>query len=185
MSQLHGVGGDPRRRQSVGDNDEEIRSRSGRCRQSLARFGAQSAAEIWAAQVGISIRSGAIEANSFLPQPREILLDRRPVNGRNHSVARLRMRHGKAQHLLDGQRRAGTSETDARLSETAEGRPRCILAHAAQPPTCSSRAWAGSAKSLPSASARPARASHASNSGARRRPSASRTYSASWKDVDW
>ena len=109
-----------------------------------------------------------------------------------HRVARLRMRQVEREQRRGRQAVARAAERDPRVGERLQLRPRVLfdgVAHAEIPIQSFAPASSGTrdvaARNAPCASAISIVSSHSSNSGARRRPSTSRTYSWSWNDVLW
>ena len=107
-----------------------------------------------------------------------------------HRVARLRMREVEREQRCGRQAGARAAERDARVREAAQRVPRILIdwrwrlvVHHA--PIHSMSGCVACVSSAPRSSVMPIASSHASNSGARFRPSTSRTYSASWNDVLW
>ena len=113
------------------------------------------------------------------------------VQRRVHGIARQRVRLGEAQPLGGGQAGTGTAESDARHRVRAQAAPG--VGHVTHPRalqrgadrSASSACRAGAGSSRPSGAVMPTRASQASNSGARGRPSSARSAAASWKLVLW
>ena len=68
-------------------------------REPLAGLGAQAAAEIGPSQIGVAIGRRALDAQGLKTERREVGLDRLPVDGRVHGVARARVRHRELQDL--------------------------------------------------------------------------------------
>ena len=167
------------RRQTVGDHQGEVHGLAGRGGERGPRLLGEGAAEIGPAQIGGPVRGGGRNAQGLEAQGRDAGGDGRLVQGGVHGVAGLRMGETEAQHLAGGEPGPGPAEPDPRRGEAGEPRPG-ILAHAARPASdrpgmAATRRWFGPPGSrAPSASARPIRSSHASNSGARFRPSTSR-----------
>src|SRR5471032_3407576 len=108
-----------------------------------------------------------------------------------HGVAGLRMRKIKRKQWRRGQAAARSSQRNACVGETAQRVPRIgadgrrvIVEISHQALIHSSNGCvADGFNNLPRGSAIRIDSSQASNSGARRKPSTLRTYSASWNDV--
>src|SRR5476649_261331 len=108
-----------------------------------------------------------------------------------HSVAGLRMRKIKREQRRRRQAAARPAQRNARICKTAQLVPRIaadgrrgIVEISHQAPIHSSNGCvADGFNNMPRGSAIRIDSSHTSNSGARRKPSTLRTYSASWNDV--
>ena len=106
-----------------------------------------------------------------------------------HRVARLRMRQVERQQWRSRQTVTRAAQRDTRIGELPQRVPWILfeeVAHAMPIQSfapCSSGCCDDALSNVPRASVICIDSSHSSNSGARRRPSTSRTYRASWKDV--
>ena len=167
------------RRQPIADDDDDVRLRrqvGSESIQVLTGRGAQLAAEIGPAQIRAAIARRARDALGRKTERIDLAFNLVPVERRRHRIARLGVRQREGQHLARRHCRSRPAKTDAGVREAAQIVPGVGRGHAASPcACCSSGLPARGAASLPVLSVTPMRSSQASNSGARFRPSASRT----------
>ncbi len=176
----------------------------------LERFGgsrSEAPPEVRPPEIGFAVGGAAFDAKAFHTELGfQLLVQAGGVERGADGVSRLGVGQVEGQHFVSGKRVAGASESDARGGVTPKKRPGIlyndgsvqvigILRFAQNGTSCygasSMRAdwsWRGSSRPpmrRPAESTSSMRASQSSNSGAGRRPSTSRRYSASWNDVLW
>ena len=183
-----GVAVDRERRQPVGHHHGQV----GADVRQLGALG-QAAAQVRALQVGGPVRGRRADLEHL--EPGEALPDEGRVEGGVDGVLGRGVRGPELQLARGGQRVAGPAEGDPGPGRLPQHLPRVgrrggRRLQGAHAPAEASRARApgasaGRLSTWPASSMSPVRTSHASNSGAGRRPSTCRAVSTSWKLSDW
>ena len=141
----------------------------------------QAAAEVGAQQIGAAVRAGAAHRLAGQAGGGEVGGEGRGVQRRVDGIAGGGVGGLEGEVGLGRLGVAGAAEGDAGGGEAAQAAPEARGVGHARPINAGERLAGMRAGAVSS----PMRCCHASNSGAGRRPSTPRTYSASWKLVDW